>query len=605
MPIYRALWVLSLWLLCSGFTLQQLQQLQQQGLNQLVLKQLEHDQLPFPTEESTPIQQQQWWQWERIRHQMLQQQQHWSELVSRFESYPLLQQRQMNSNDRALYLQALMETQAYSHAQQVIQRLIWQPAEGPIAPADLKQWRRALIRLYLLQNQPQQALASLRRFHADYGLEGRDNTTELRIFFINGALESAALLLAGLPDEPLYRFWRQLLQLRQRQQLPDLLQQGLQRLAQSPTQRGNSYERKWDLILVAAAAVALERHQTAVESLELLFAQEGITEADLSLAGLNGDTLWSAYQSYALEIANSEQLLIGEESRWLRFAALQATALPAKSRALVAYLLAQSESEGVRERAGSDLLTQLRRINGGERTLFWLYRHSLKPPPITDEIRLILVEQAIGLNRLSDAEVLLNAMGNFDSQSAEGATPARQALRFNWQLQQARIAIRLQSYPKAETVVGSLIRQLKPMAENPDYDKVMQLIFDLQEEEQHPIALHLLQQIAPKAGDEQRRRERFFWIGDSYFALKEYALAAGGYLQAAYGSNQQPVNDQWGETARYRAVQALRQGRWYDDAAVLLRQLIKFADKSRQPILQQELQEVEAAAVLKRPLYKK
>jgi tetratricopeptide (TPR) repeat protein len=140
-----------------------------------------------------------------------------------------------------------------------------------------------------------------------------------------------------------------------------------------------------------------------------------------------------------------------------------------------------------------------------------------------------------------------------------------------WNLVRARLAIYSGDLAAGRKLLDQLIRPRKTLTDDLA-DRIMQLVFDLQNMEQHEQALELFRLIQERVQSESIRREILFWIAESLKGKGEYSLAAEYFLQSAnHGGNMQ---DMWGQTSRYHAADALAEGGMLTDALGIYKDLL-------------------------------
>jgi tetratricopeptide (TPR) repeat protein len=141
-----------------------------------------------------------------------------------------------------------------------------------------------------------------------------------------------------------------------------------------------------------------------------------------------------------------------------------------------------------------------------------------------------------------------------------------------WNLVRARLAIYSGDLAAGRKLLDQLIRPRKTLTDDLA-DRIMQLVFDLQNMEQHEQALELFRLIQERVQSESIRREILFWIAESLKGKGEYSLAAEYFLQSAnHGGNMQ---DMWGQTSRYHAADALAEGGMLTDALGIYKDLLR------------------------------
>jgi len=142
--------------------------------------------------------------------------------------------------------------------------------------------------------------------------------------------------------------------------------------------------------------------------------------------------------------------------------------------------------------------------------------------------------------------------------------------------------------PPATTAAGA-----KPSTPAPvDADDVLQVLFDLQTLHRDRDAIPFFEALLEMKLEPEQRRQMLYWTADSYKALGDYSKAAELYLRSAMLLDPYSM-DQWAQTARYQAAQALAKAGYVDDARNLYKGLMNATrDPAQQAVLQHDLQQL-------------
>ena len=150
------------------------------------------------------------------------------------------------------------------------------------------------------------------------------------------------------------------------------------------------------------------------------------------------------------------------------------------------------------------------------------------------------------------------APGTFDVVAAEVVTKIEQLpegmTNWRWQLQVARLEI-FAGQPQ-----GGADRLLRVLGdtnevEEQELDRLLQVVFDLQAISRDDLALKVFEAAGPFAQTVRQRRELLFWMGESQIGEGRFAQGADLFLQSSEVAGQQL--DLWGQSARFRAAEAL------------------------------------------------
>lgn len=467
--------------------------------------------------------------------------------------------------------EALLHLGDGAGARATLRQLIWR--DGVEGDA-LRQWRALVIRSYLVDEDLDAALVSLQRYALDHGADD----PALRLMHGEALLaaarpDDAFAVLRAADDEPLQ--W--LAALRAGALDPGAV---FERAVRAGSVREAGAARRHAAWRVAAeAARRMNNAQASVAAL-----QRALVSADGSLhlpaiLRVDPDELWLAYRDWGEALGNGARLIVGLDQGWLD-AAEQAD--PPQARALYAALAGSARQASVVEYAHYRFARSLRAEPLGDRLLTALYidaRAFAEPEHIPAMVRYLLVE---GLLRDGDVVLASRLM-------ADLTDPPAQADSVEWNLRRARVLVLAGRADDGSAVLESLL----DAAPEVDVDKVMQVLFDLQASDAHARALPLFERIyARDTLDLQRRREVLFWMADSRRALGDDEEAARLYLLSA-GLADPYALDQWAQTARFQAAEALTDAGLEADAATLFRTLLNATDDpGRRAVLQQRLDQL-------------
>jgi hypothetical protein len=125
-----------------------------------------------------------------------------------------------------------------------------------------------------------------------------------------------------------------------------------------------------------------------------------------------------------------------------------------------------------------------------------------------------------------------------------------------------------------------------------ELDRYIQVVFDFQTVQQHQQALNLFDLLYIDGLDEKLKREIYFWKAESYFSLRKYDRAALFYLESARAI-EGADNDLWGQSARFKAANALVLAEIYGDAKKVYSELLSVTGSvSRKALINQNLQKI-------------
>ena len=122
-----------------------------------------------------------------------------------------------------------------------------------------------------------------------------------------------------------------------------------------------------------------------------------------------------------------------------------------------------------------------------------------------------------------------------------------------------------------------------------ELDRLLQVAFDLQAISRDDLALKVFKAAGPFVHTVRQRRELLFWMGESQIGEGRFAQGADLFLQSSEVAGQKL--DLWGQSARFRAAEALVDAGLLQDAFNMYRSLlVESSDENRQLQLRQKLQ---------------
>jgi tetratricopeptide (TPR) repeat protein len=306
--------------------------------------------------------------------------------------------------------------------------------------------------------------------------------------------------------------------------------------------------------------------------------------ADDALFAVSGDRLWNAYRQYALDQGNELQLLIGQDARWLEEAARWSKKEPERERALLTVVMLDGTGADTRQSAYQRYLESIRKLPEPMLLLRKLFIDTRMFPgtdTIPDPVRYLLVDDALSKN---DMALATRLMSGFEAVPA-GADP------FEWGLRRARILVLGGNHAEGMTALNKLLQDDRRL-DRAAWDRVLQVVFDLQTVDRHQDAVTLFKNILQRALEPQLQREILYWQADSYKALRDYPRAAWLYLKSATLLDAKGL-DPWGQTARFQAAEVLADAGLPEDARRIYEGLLKVTpEPARRAAIKYKLQEL-------------
>ncbi|WP_459868534.1 tetratricopeptide repeat protein [Endothiovibrio diazotrophicus] len=486
--------------------------------------------------------------------------------------------RQWAATQRAA---ALLDLGKSGEARERLRRLIWSTGEPP-PPEVMAGWRRLVIRSYLLEGRVEDAHAAMLRYQQDYGDGGEEwRRLRARVLIRAGRFDDALQLLDGDKGDE-----GQLLYLLAGLRLDQEDAEAVRRAAVRIADAANSAvgARSMAQLLAAEAAEKGEDTERSIRALEQLFGGHQLEKSLGELFDLDVGRLWRDYEALGSRLGNERQLLIGQDEEWFQAARSQIKRHPTRAAALFTVLAFNARDPQRAVAAHLQLVRLIGDDSAGRRLVRRLYLEAPRFPTlesVPEVVRFLLLDHALADGDIPLASRLMASLPR----------PPAGSDADEWSLRRARVLILGgQDGAGIELLEGMLAGEASLPAER--IDRLLQVLFDLQAVGRHREAVGLFRRLLVRGADDRQRREIYYWLGDSHKALGEYAEAARLYLKSA-GLFDPYALDQWAQSARYAAAEALAEAGLADDARVLYQRLLAVTkDPARKAVLRHKLQEL-------------
>ncbi len=552
----------------------EISQLARGGTPHLAIRVMDQHQPPLE------INPQAWARWERERIYIYEVQGDWSAVLARLKRLSRKVPAEFVIWAENTMARAEVELGYSRRARERLARLIWGTQHGPSAE-QLAGWRRLIIRSYLTEGRVEDAQTAMLRYQLDYG-DGSEEWRLLRarVLVRAGRSDEAELLLEDLASLEA-RALRLLASSRIGRTSPDKLREQVMALLQTEELEAGLAYQLWGTL--AEADQREGNGESWILALEQAVAlSQHVLVAD-SPVQPDADTLWAAYQTYAQQLANQKQLLVGDFDAWFVLADSLVAKHPAAARAVYAYLALNAGSQDAGEQAHGRLVS-LHATEPGPQALRQLYLDSERFPDVKAlprKARYALVEQAIGEGDIVLASRLIRGL--------EQAPADADAMA--WGLRRARVLILGGQQSEGIAVLRELLESHQNVS--PELiDRTNQVLFDLQTLGEHQVAYDLFEQVLQRVTDPKVRREIMFWMADSLAARGRHVDAARLYLKSAMVPGPHAM-DPWARSARYQAAEALAEAGLRDDARFVYEALLAVtSEPDRQAVLRRAIQQL-------------
>lgn len=466
-------------------------------------------------------------------------------------------------------------------ARKELRLLIWQDQTHD--PAQLSEWRRLIIRSYLGDGLAVDAQTAALRFRQDYSdIAEQDYMLRARILLLNRNYDEAIELLKPHAEEPTAGALLLLAQLRGQARSSNKVLQASYRHLRSKDIDEEMQANLW--AVAAEAAQAAGNRGSATTALEQVVVFRKSLSLPKAVIDPGSDDLWNAYIDYAMEISNKEQILIGQDDKWMALAEKIKKKQPVGARSLYAFVMLRGQQAEIRNKAANEFVDVMSERKQGNRLLQSLFnegKYFKQRSDIPEPIRHKLVDLAL-------------ASANIDLASEIMATikePPPGQDQFMWQLRRARILVLGNQLKLGAQALDTLLEK-NPALEQIQTDRFMQVVFDLQTAGENEPAYNLFAKLMTRTKDEKIQREIYFWMADSRKAQERYDEAAQLYLKSAMYPDPASMDD-WAQTAHYQAADVLAKAGMYQDAQILFERLLNVTnDPPRRAALKRELQKL-------------
>lgn len=546
--------------------LQRVTLLSRSGASDLALRVLNELQPP-------PNNTQHWVKWEKLRFDILQQRKEWHALIERVKELPaelpLLQQQELLADA----VKSLLPSGQGAAARRILRELLWRSSGDS---RQISNWRRLIIRSYLEQEDGlDDARIAMQRYLKEYLPNDADWAYLYgRILLLSGKPRVAASRLATVHTYE-GRLLRLTARLRAGIDDPAILAGKARKLLNELPERSKLRPRVWGLL--AEIGTRSADRELRVRALEQFIGRHPGKD---ELFVYTPDDLWLAYRELAEEVGNAGNFLIGDPAPWLSAAANKKESSPATYRAVHALLALNSDDSAQRQRFYLRVYTELKDmgLHDAAVRLFRDSSHFASEREIPDAVRHLIVQYAIVRRDIPLAARMAQGLEQ----------PGVRQDDIDWALIRARLELFTGRFESGVGILHQLLDQVGPLDQK-TADRVMQVLFDVQSVDRQQDAYALFEKMRELVTEDSQKREVLFWMADALNGSKRYEEAAEMYFRSAlYGKDSYDI---WGQTARYRAAEALAENGSLNDARQVYENLLKITtDPKRVLTLERKLQ---------------
>lgn len=521
-----------------------------------------------------------WQQLEQQRLEIHRRHEDWSGLVDRVRVLPDEVPDEFRLWALTLKAGALLDSGQPQAARAVLRGLLWTSSAAD--EAVFREYRRMVIRSYLLEGRHGDADIAIQRYRQDHGGDAPElRRLQARVLLHEARPDDALELLADLDDSEAL-----MLRLFALVAAGEMDAGGARVRASSLAGRDDMDARMRRGLWLTVVRAARKDEDLVVEigAWERALAGAPLELEPDPLFALQGKP-WSPYLALGLALGNREGLMVGEDAAWFELAEALASEQATQARALLAVVAWRSPEAGAAREAHEDFARSLLAGAADIWVLDSLYRDlhlpvgAKRPEHVGHYLADVLVdagEVAAASRWLRDLEA-----------------PPQDSEALSWEVRRARVLVLAGDAAAGARVLGRTLEERHDIP-GAALDRMMQVIFDIQALRHHEEALALLDAVLATGVDSRRRREIMFWKGESYTALERHQEAGMHFMRSAVLDGQEGAS-QWGQAARYHAARALAEAGELEDAARLYRVMLRQTDdRARRSMLEHELQRVQA-----------
>ena len=482
---------------------------------------------------------------------------------------------------------ARLQLEQSEQALDQLQHMLWNTEVEHRDPSLPEVWRRLVIRAYLQMQADDDARRALVKYERDYKTDQANIDWVLlqaQVLFRTNRPQQAIQLLKDIPVEDAVDV-EALLLIARLQSEPKSAAKINQQMREQLDGQVLSRSARWAYSYVAYLSSKILSDQPAqilnLESMLSLGLEYPVLDDDYRVTA---DDLWDLYNKQGLITANENGLLFGNDDQWQQLSNKLIKKKPEKALSLNAALVLHTDNFSTMQQQHKTIVEIIELRKNGLELINQLYIHSNKVPDVNvlpDEVRYRLVDYALSEGDYFEAAKIMKSL----KEPPEGKT------LFDWRMRKARVLILQGEYKNSEDLIRKTFSE-NPKITRAELDRFIQVVFDFQTVQQHQQAINLFDLVTLDNLDEKLKREIYFWKAESYFSLEKYDRAALFYLESARAVAD-GEHDLWGQSARFKAGQALMQAEIYDDAKKVYSDLLLVtASDSRKAIINQNLQKI-------------
>ena len=520
-----------------------------------------------------------WYEWDLLYFDTASQLQQWNEIIERVAEISTRLDRDDYVQAQSFAANAEINLGHTAQARKRLRNLVW---NLDYETQNVLIWRNLIIDSYLADQTYSDALVSLNRFNKDYRPDDPQwEHKYARVLLHNGDAEEAIRRVEGLQTGE-GKLLGLLASLVSGQAQPNEVIDSSIELEKELIGRVSLTKELWGVVELAARMANYDEMQVvAIENGLSIPAGQSASETEILKFSTIQDLL-DAYVAYAISIGNSFGLIIGDDEDWLQLANEYEVTSAVSARAVYAFLSRRAIDANLRKESIRLFAEELSKA-GYFRILELLF---VTDPVfdinhVTSETRIKLSNRYISLRDYATALQILQTIDQ----------PVGDFSELDWTLRNARVAIYADKGDVGAELLSDLIQRLPPNAEKEELDKIVQVLFDLQQINMQSQVIELMTQLYDFSDDLEFRRETLYWIAESSSELDQPIQSADLFIRSA--NLTKTPNDDWGQSAHYRAAEELAKANLKEDARRLFYKVRQVTlDPRRKALIDQKIEEI-------------
>lgn len=519
-----------------------------------------------------------WTEWHQKKIELLRQKGRWKEIIQEYETLPVNVPDSHLNWVFAELVKAYLTMGGGEQARDLLLSLIWDSEHDQTQLAD---WRRLVVQSYLVDGRFDNAQTAALRFEQDYPDAEQDADwlgLKARLLIESDRANDAAILTV-VSDKPTARSAYVLARLKGLTPLDaEILNEALGWLNQP----------QLDVTFKQALFTALfEKAKQIPDWPQRIAALERLLEVihiGVAQTTAVADALWYSLTEYGQQLANQQQLLVGNFGPWFDLADKLSQSGTNQAEALYAWLAINAEGKDINAKAHALLVNSLGQ-QGRSELLRSLYLSSSQ----FADINVLPLALMYRLVDLALAEPDLGMASRLMSQvdAPEGVDV------IEWQLRRARVQI-LAGVPEHGAEMLQEIVAADSLT-NAQIENVLLAVQDLNNKARHEAAYKILAELLHKVPESGWQYELLFWMAEARMAQQQYSDAARLYLRSAKLAKDNQAQG-WSDTAYQHAAQALEQAGLLSDAVNVYQALLPNLDSATRSIYQNQIRRLTTIA---------